>query len=71
MSRAAAARAGYHTCLSYDVDTRDYLDPGQAAVVRNGVRNAQPGSILSLQMAHAGTVQALPRLLDGLRGKGL
>lgn len=69
--RAAAARVGYHACLSYDVDTLDYLDPGQAAVVRNGVRNAKPGSILSLHMGYPGTVQALPGLLAGLHAKGL
>ncbi len=69
--RAAAARAGYRSCLSYDVDTRDYLDPGASAVVRNGVEPARPGSILSLHMGHPGTVRALPALVAGLRARGL
>lgn len=69
--RTAAARAGYRICLSYDVDTRDYLDPGAAAVVRNGVDFAKPGSILSLHLGHTGTVQALPALVAGLRARGL
>ena len=69
--RTAAGRAGYRICLSYDVDTLDYLDPGAAAVIRNGVSRAQPGSILSLHMGHPGTVRALPGLVDGLRGRGL
>nr|WP_238345201.1 polysaccharide deacetylase family protein [Actinopolymorpha cephalotaxi] len=69
--RTAAARAGYRVCLSYDVDTLDYLDPGPAAVVRNGVDSAKPGSILSLHMGHPGTVQALPALVAGLRAQGL
>lgn len=69
--RWAAGEAGYRTCLSYDVDTLDYQDPGAAAVVRNGLRAAQAGSILSLHLGHAGTVAALPELVRGLRAKGL
>ncbi|MET9023248.1 polysaccharide deacetylase family protein [Actinopolymorpha sp. NPDC004070] len=69
--RTAATRAGYRFCLSYDVDTLDYLDPGPAAVVRNGVDSAKPGSILSLHMGHPGTVRALPGLVAGLRARGL
>ncbi|SDS76534.1 Peptidoglycan/xylan/chitin deacetylase, PgdA/CDA1 family [Actinopolymorpha singaporensis] len=69
--RAAAARAGYRSCLSYDVDTRDYLDPGAATVIRNGVELARPGSILSLHLGHPGTVRALPALVGGLRARGL
>jgi peptidoglycan/xylan/chitin deacetylase (PgdA/CDA1 family) len=69
--RWAAAHAGYQTCLSYDVDTLDFQDPGAAAVVRNGVHGARPGSILSLHLGHAGTVAALPRLMHGIKDKGL
>lgn len=69
--RWAAGRAGYGTCLSYDVDTLDYQDPGAAAVVRNGLRAVRPGSILSLHLGHRGTVEALPDLVRGLRAKGL
>lgn len=69
--RRAAGEAGYRTCLSYDVDTLDYQDPGAPAVVRNGLRGAQEGSILSLHLGHAGTVAALPELVRGLRAKGL
>lgn len=69
--RHAAGRAGYRTCLSYDVDTLDYQDPGAAAVVRNGLRGVRPGSILSLHLGHSGTVEALPDLVRGLRAKGL
>lgn len=69
--REAAGRAGYRTCLSYDVDTLDYQDPGAAAVVRNALRGVRPGSILSLHLGHRGTVDALPDLVRGLRAKGL
>jgi peptidoglycan/xylan/chitin deacetylase (PgdA/CDA1 family) len=69
--RAQAARAGYATCLSYDVDSLDYTDPGAAAVVRTTVQGAQPGSIVSLHFGHTGTVEAIPELIAGLRARGL
>lgn len=69
--RAAAARAGYPFCLSYDVDSLDYTDPGSAAVVRNTLRGVRKGSIVSLHLGHQGTVRALPQIIDGLRTRRL
>ena len=69
--RIAAARAGYARCLSYDVDSLDWTDPGPDAIVRAVLDTAQGGSIVSLHLGHRGTVAALPPLLDGLRKKGL
>jgi peptidoglycan/xylan/chitin deacetylase (PgdA/CDA1 family) len=69
--KAAAAKAGYPTCLSYDVDSLDYTDPGPARVVANTLRSARPGSIISLHFGHAGTVTAISPLLNGLRDRGL
>jgi peptidoglycan/xylan/chitin deacetylase (PgdA/CDA1 family) len=68
---AAAARAGYSTSLSFDVDPRDYTDPGQDLVVSRVLGAVRPGSIVSLHLGHAGTVAAMPRLLNGLRDRGL
>jgi peptidoglycan/xylan/chitin deacetylase (PgdA/CDA1 family) len=68
---AQASKAGYVSCLSYDVDSLDYTDPGPDAVVRNTLNGVRNGSIVSLHFGHEGTVTALPALLDGLRGKGL
>ncbi len=67
---AAAGRAGYRTSLSYDVDPRDYADPGAAAVRDRTLAGISPGSIVSLHLGHPGTVAALPAILDGLRGRG-
>jgi peptidoglycan/xylan/chitin deacetylase (PgdA/CDA1 family) len=69
--RAQAARVGYPTCVSYDVDSLDYTDPGAAAVVRTTLAGVRNGSIVSLHFGHAGTVAAMPQLLDGLRQRGL
>lgn len=71
MIQAQAARVGYATCLSYDVDSLDYTDPGAAAVVRTTLQGVQNGSIVSLHFGHAGTVTAVPDLLAGLHAKGL
>lgn len=69
--RAAARAAGYSRCLSYDVDPRDYTDPGAATVVDRVMRAVAPGSIVSLHFGHPGTVDALPVLLERLRARGL
>jgi peptidoglycan/xylan/chitin deacetylase (PgdA/CDA1 family) len=69
--KAAARRAGYPTCLSYDVDPRDFTDPGPSAIVSATLARARPGSIVSLHCGHEGTVAAIAPLLAGLRDRGL
>ena len=67
----ASAAVGYRTVLGFDVDPRDYTDPGADAVVQRTLDAVQPGSIVSLHFGHAGTVAAVPRILDGLDQRGL
>ncbi len=67
----AARKAGYQTCVSYDVDSLDYTDPGPEAVVATVLGSVRPGSIISLHLGHPGTVTALPTILHGLAGRGL
>jgi peptidoglycan/xylan/chitin deacetylase (PgdA/CDA1 family) len=69
--RSQAAKVGYHSCLSYDVDSLDFQDPGPDAVVRNVLRGVRGGSIVSMHFGHPGTVTAMPALLAGLRKRGL
>jgi peptidoglycan/xylan/chitin deacetylase (PgdA/CDA1 family) len=71
MVRSEAKKIGYQTCLSYDVDSLDFIDPGAANVVRNILTPVRNGSIVSMHFGHPGTVTAVPALLDGLRQKGL
>jgi peptidoglycan/xylan/chitin deacetylase (PgdA/CDA1 family) len=66
-----ARKAGYQTCVSYDVDSLDYTDPGPDAIVTKVLSSARPGSIVSLHFGHAGTVTALPAILRGLASRGL
>ena len=66
-----ARKAGYQTCVSYDVDSLDYTDPGPDAIVSTVLGSARPGSIVSMHLGHPGTVTALPAILRGLASRGL
>jgi peptidoglycan/xylan/chitin deacetylase (PgdA/CDA1 family) len=69
--RAAAARAGYAACLSYDVDSLDWQDPPPAQISATVMTGVRPGSIISMHLGHAGTVAAVPPLLDALKAARL
>jgi peptidoglycan/xylan/chitin deacetylase (PgdA/CDA1 family) len=69
--RAQAIRVGYPTCVSYDVDSLDYTDPGSSAVTRATLRQLRPGSIVSLHFGHPDTLAAIGPILDGLRQRRL
>jgi peptidoglycan/xylan/chitin deacetylase (PgdA/CDA1 family) len=68
--RRIAAAAGYARVLSYDVDSRDFTDPG-AVVIRRNVASVKEGSVVSLHLGHPGTPDALPGVLDDLAARGL
>jgi peptidoglycan/xylan/chitin deacetylase (PgdA/CDA1 family) len=69
--RAAARASGYARCVSFDVDPADYQDPGRGAVVSRTLAAVRAGSIVSLHLGHAGTIDALPAILDGLAARSL
>jgi peptidoglycan/xylan/chitin deacetylase (PgdA/CDA1 family) len=66
-----ARKAGYPTCVSYDVDSLDYTDPGPDAVVATVLGSVRRGSIISLHLGHPGTVTALPAIVHGLASRRL
>ena len=68
--RQVVGTAGYRVCLSYDLDSMDWTDPG-AQAVRDNLAAARPGSIVSMHLGHQGTVEALPGILDDLTTRGL
>ena len=69
--RAVAQAAGYTTVVGFDVDPSDYADPGARLVAERTVAQLQPGSIVSLHFGHAGTIDALPQILDALSARSL
>jgi peptidoglycan/xylan/chitin deacetylase (PgdA/CDA1 family) len=68
--RAVAGSLGYRTCLSYDIDGLDWMDPS-VATVRQAVATASAGSVVSLHLGHPVTIAALPGILDDLTARGL
>jgi peptidoglycan/xylan/chitin deacetylase (PgdA/CDA1 family) len=68
---AAAGAAGYPLVVSFDVDPRDYADPGATAVAARVAAGLAPGAIVSLHTGHAGTVAALPHIVAAVRARGL
>lgn len=69
--RRAAQAAGYACCVSYGVDPEDFRDPGAALVRARTKAKARAGSIVSLHLGHAGTVTALPGILEDVSARGL
>jgi peptidoglycan/xylan/chitin deacetylase (PgdA/CDA1 family) len=68
---AQAGVAGYATIIGYDVDSRDFTDPGAAAVTTRTLDGVRNGSIVSMHFDHRNTIDALPEVLAGLKAKGL
>lgn len=66
-----AKKAGYDKVIGWDVDPRDWSDPGPDVVARIVGKGSRPGSIVQLHLGHPETVQALPSILDTLRTRGL
>ena len=69
--RKTALKYGYKKCISYDVDSHDYQDPGKAAVIKNVMTNVKNGSIISMHFGHQDTIDALPTVIEQLHAKGL
>lgn len=68
----AAARAGMKTVL-WDVDPADWTSPGSGAVYSRVVGAVGPGSIVLMHDGggnRGGTLAALPRIVETLRGRG-
>ncbi len=69
--REQAARVGYRTVLSYDLDSLDYTDPPPTALTDTVLQQVHPGAIVSMHLGHEATIAALPVILAGLRQRGL
>ena len=66
-----AHQAGYSKVIGWDVDPRDWSDPGPATIERIVGKGSRPGSIVQLHLGHPETVQALPKIFAALRARGL
>lgn len=66
-----AGRAGYAVSVGYDVDSRDFKEPGAKAVIAKVNAEVHAGAIVSLHFGHTDTIKALPAILDRLSELGL
>lgn len=68
----AARSIGYETVI-WDVDSLDWMNPGVDRIVERVLRLTKPGSIILMHASDSckQTDQALPRIIEGLRGRGL
>lgn len=69
--RKTAAKYGYNQCISYEVDSLDYLDVSSAKVISSVMENVKNGSIVSMHFGHQNSIDAMPSLLKQLKSKGL
>ncbi|MBD0291261.1 MAG: polysaccharide deacetylase family protein, partial [Thermoleophilia bacterium] len=67
---AAAGAAGYRYTVLWDVDPRDWTDPGVGAIVARAVGSARPGSVILLHVKPQ-TAAALRLVVHGLRRRAL
>jgi peptidoglycan/xylan/chitin deacetylase (PgdA/CDA1 family) len=66
-----AGRAGYGVSVGYDIDSRDYTEPGAKAVIATVTTAMHPGAIVSMHFGHRDTIDALPAILGDMKSKGL
>ncbi|MFI7449276.1 polysaccharide deacetylase family protein [Nonomuraea sp. NPDC049714] len=58
-------------CLvGWDVDTQDQRDPRARSIADRAVEQAHPGAIVLMHDVNRATVDAIPDMLERLRGKG-
>ncbi|HUW78991.1 MAG TPA: polysaccharide deacetylase family protein [Candidatus Nanopelagicaceae bacterium] len=69
--RTAAGRAGYHNCISYDVDSLDYTNQSEHATAKTVAKLVKPGSIIGMHLGYPNTVKAIPLILAHLHKLGL
>jgi peptidoglycan/xylan/chitin deacetylase (PgdA/CDA1 family) len=70
----ARAHAEHLVTVKWDVDPRDWANPGVGAIASNVIRNASNGSIVVMHDGPGGargqTIAALPRILSHFRSRG-
>lgn len=65
----AADELGFYT-IQWDVDSLDWKNPGQEAIINRVVTKVAPGSIILLHNGTQDTAKALPKLIQKLKTDG-
>ena len=66
---AASGSAGFTRVILWDVDARDWTEPGSGVIAQRVLSAVRPGSIVCLHLRPQ-TAAALPAILSGLRARG-
>lgn len=69
--RKAAIKHGYGQCISYEVDSQDFMDVSKSKMVSNVMNNVKNGSIISMHFGHKVTLDAMPTILEKLHAAGI
>lgn len=65
----AATDLGYYT-IQWNVDSLDWKNPGQEAIINRVVNKITPGSIILMHNGTQDTAKALPTLISKLKAEG-
>jgi peptidoglycan/xylan/chitin deacetylase (PgdA/CDA1 family) len=66
---SASAAIGFYRVILWDVDPRDWSQPGASVITARVLGAVRPGSIVCMHLTPQ-TAQALPSILNGLRARG-
>jgi peptidoglycan/xylan/chitin deacetylase (PgdA/CDA1 family) len=66
---AASAAIGFYRVILWDVDPRDWSQPGAGVIASRVLSHVHPGAIVVMHLTPQ-TAQALPSILSGLRARG-
>ena len=68
-TKSASAAVGFYRVILWDVDPRDWSQPGAGAITSRVLSHVHPGAIVCMHLTPQ-TAQALPSILSGLRARG-
>lgn len=57
-------------CIQWNIDSLDWKDPSVDQIVQNCVNKLSPGSIILLHNGATNTPQALPKIIEAIKGEG-
>jgi peptidoglycan/xylan/chitin deacetylase (PgdA/CDA1 family) len=66
---AASGSAGFTRVILWDVDPRDWSEPGAGVIAQRVLSAVHPGAIVLMHL-RGQTAAALPAILSGLRARG-
>ena len=69
-SRSIVTGRGYSIC-GWSIDTLDWRGSSADTITKIVTSQARPGSVVLMHMSFQADVDALPRIIDNLRGRGL